>query len=114
MVHLRASWHLSLSAAPTSRNPTRLPHPETVSQGYRRLARDQRSNLPLVVLVRGRVRDVDLRDQKGCDGAHLLRVIGRCLKRAHEAEAQRRLEKAKLYAATGQRLLERLRRQSRP
>src|SRR3954453_21255318 len=31
MVHLRASWHLSLSAAPTSRNPTRLPHPETVS-----------------------------------------------------------------------------------
>src|SRR4051794_32549500 len=33
MVHLRASWHLSLSAAPTSRNPTRLPHPETVSYG---------------------------------------------------------------------------------
>src|SRR3954470_818336 len=32
MVHLRASWHLSLSAAPTSRNPTRLPHPETVSE----------------------------------------------------------------------------------
>src|SRR5215203_2329052 len=31
MARLRASWHLSLSAAPTSGNPARLPHPETVS-----------------------------------------------------------------------------------
>src|SRR4051794_33051537 len=32
MVHLRASWPLSLPAAPTAGNPTRLPHPETVLQ----------------------------------------------------------------------------------
>src|SRR4051812_15443780 len=33
---------------------------------------------------------------------NLLRVIRKCLKRAHEAETQERLDRAKRYAATGQ------------
>jgi hypothetical protein len=44
---------------------------------------------------------------------HILRRIGKCLKRAHEAERQHRLERAKRYAAIGQKLLEQLRHQSR-
>jgi hypothetical protein len=43
----------------------------------------------------------------------ILRMIGKCLKWAHEAERQHRLEKAKRYAAISQKLLEQLRRQSR-
>jgi hypothetical protein len=43
-----------------------------------------------------------------------LPLIRRCLARAHEAEFQHRFEKAKQYAATGQRLLERLRQQAHP
>jgi len=41
----------------------------------------------------------------------ILRMIGKCLKRAHEAERQHRLKEAKLYAATGHKLLERLHQQ---
>ena len=41
-------------------------------------------------------------------------MVGKCLKRAHEAERQHRLEKAKRYAAVSQRLLKQLRQQSRP
>src|SRR3954466_15448337 len=33
MVHLRASWHLTLSVGPTPGHPTRLRQPETVSFG---------------------------------------------------------------------------------
>jgi hypothetical protein len=44
----------------------------------------------------------------------LLRRIRKCLARAHEAEFQHRFDKAKQYAATGQRLLARLRQQARP
>ena len=43
----------------------------------------------------------------------ILRRIGKCLKRAHEAERQHRLERAKRYAAVGRKLLEQLRQQSR-
>src|SRR3954451_6907197 len=44
----------------------------------------------------------------------ILRMVGKCLKRAHEAERQHRLEEAKRYAAVSRRLLERLRRHARP
>jgi hypothetical protein len=47
----------------------------------------------------------------------ILRMVGKCLKRAHEAERQHRPEKAKRYAAVSQKLLEsleRLRQQARP
>ena len=44
----------------------------------------------------------------------ILRMVGKCLKRAHEAEKQRRPEKAKQYAAVSQKLLQQLRQQSRP
>ena len=52
-------------------------------------------------------------DMKDQSREHILRMVGKYLKRAHEAERQHRLERAKRYAAIGQKLLEQLRQQSR-
>ena len=56
-------------------------------------------------------------DMKSQNRDRILRMVGKCLKRAHEAERQHRPEKAKRYAAVSQKLLEsleRLRQQARP
>jgi hypothetical protein len=56
-------------------------------------------------------------DMKSQSRDRILRMVGKCLKRAHEAERQHRPEKAKRYAAVSQKLLEsleRLRQQARP